>query len=226
MIFTKHSEIKGQHALFSASQNSWLRYDDDQIEQRVRNQYRTTLGTEIHEYCASQIELEHKVTSIRSLVAEIENHLYVKYKCMEDGKLRDYGMTLIRKVRDLPKEVFETAKAYINDGIGYRMTVEQPLVYSEFFFGTADAISFRDNILRIHDFKSGDAPAKIDQLLVYAAFFCLEYVIKPRDIKVELRLYQAGECVTYNPEPDEIQEIMDKIIDSNCLVEKIKAREE
>ena len=44
-----------------------------------------------------------------------------------------------------------TLSAYVNDAIGYRMNTEVVLYYSDRFFGTADAISFNNNLLRIHD---------------------------------------------------------------------------
>lgn len=225
MNFNKHSEIKGQHALFGASQNSWLRYDEDKIRERIRNQYRTALGTELHEFVAEQIVLNHKITNLRFIISGIENHIYTKYKIADDSKLSPYGMTLLKHVGTLPKEVFETARMYINDGIQYRMTVEQPLVYSEFSFGTADTISFRDNLLRISDYKSGDHPASISQLMVYAAYFFLEYAIKPRDVHTELRIYQSGEILLSEPDTEEIQEVMAKTIEVNRLAEKIKAKE-
>ena len=225
MIFNKHSDLRGQHALLSPSQNSWLRYDDEQIEARVRNQYRTALGTELHEFVASQISLSHKVTNVRNLVTGMESFLWTKYKCGDDAKLGSYGVTLIQQMCNLPKEVFETAKHYINDGIGFRMSVEQPLVYSEYCFGTADTIAFRDSKLRIHDYKSGDRPAHMDQLMIYAGLFCLEYVIKPKDIDTELRIYQAGEVLTHEPEDDELTDIIDRIVYINRFVEKYKAKE-
>src|SRR6185503_610766 len=43
---------------------------------------------------------------------------------------------------------------YVNDAIGFRMSSEQILFYSENCYGTADTICFRNNKLRIHDFKS------------------------------------------------------------------------
>ena len=227
MNWNKHSDLRGTHALFSPSQPSWLRYDDEQIQTRVRNQYRAALGTELHEFVATQILLRHKATNIRGLMSGMENYVFTKYKCLEpDSKLAGYGMVLMRQIGTLPKEVFETAKHYINDGIGYRMQVEQPLVYSEFIFGTADTISFRDGVLRIHDYKSGDGPVHMDQLIIYAALFCLEYMIKPRDIKVELRIYQAGEVVVHEPSSEELEDIMDHIINTNRYVEKLKAKEE
>ena len=80
MIWQKHSELRNQHALFSPSQNSWLRYDDVKIAERVKNQYRTALGTELHEYVASQIVMNHKVTSVRNLVMGVEN-LKIQFIC-------------------------------------------------------------------------------------------------------------------------------------------------
>ena len=77
--FNNHDDLKGKHALFSPSQSSWLRYDDEKIAERVRNQYRTTLGTEIHDFAASQIELGHKYSSVRELTKDIETYMYCKY---------------------------------------------------------------------------------------------------------------------------------------------------
>src|SRR5690349_5801605 len=51
-----------------------------------------------------------------------------------------------------------TLNLYVNDAIGYRMTPEVALKYSENAFGRADAISFRKNKLRIHDLKTGVNP--------------------------------------------------------------------
>ena len=225
MNFNKHLELRGQHALFSPSQSSWLRYDDDKIRDRIRNQYRTALGTEMHEYVAQQIVLNHKITNIRSVVSGIENYIYTKYRIAEEAKTAQFGMTLLNNIGTLPKEVFETARMYVNDGIAYRMTVEQPLVYSEFCFGTADTIAFRDNVLRISDYKSGDHPASMDQLMTYASLFFLEYTIKPRDVKTELRLYQSGEIKYEEPDSEDIQEFMSTIISVNRVAEKYKAKE-
>lgn len=105
----------------------------------------------------------------------------------------------------------QTLNRYINDAIGYRMTPEQVLYYSDNCFGTADSISFKDELLRIHDLKTGETPAKMDQLRIYASLFCLEYGIKPGEIKIELRIYQSGEVIKEKPEPEDILPIMDKI---------------
>lgn len=92
------------------------------------------------------------------------------------------------------------------------------------FSGTADAISFRNNFLRIHDLKTGKRPVHIEQLEIYAALFCLEYKIKPNDIKIELRIYQNDEILVHEPEPEEITEIMNKIVHVDNMLEKMEGR--
>lgn len=119
----------------------------------------------------------------------------------------------------------KTLNLYVNDAIGYKMSCEQPLRYSDNAFGTADAISFRQNFLRIHDLKTGITPASFRQLEVYAALFCLEYGYSPFDIKIELRIYQKDEVLTHIPEADEIQRIMDLIVDFDMKIEMLKERE-
>lgn len=100
---------------------------------------------------------------------------------------------------------------YINDAIGFRMTPEQVLYYSPRFFGTADAITFKNGILRIHDLKTGKVPAHMEQLEIYAALYCLEYGVRPADIQMELRMYQNDEVLVHNPDVADILPIMDKV---------------
>ena len=118
----------------------------------------------------------------------------------------------------------KTLYSYINDAIGYRMSTEVVLYYSDRFFGTADAISFRDGVLRIHDLKTGKV-GKIDshmeQLEVYAALFCLEYKVKPSEIMMELRVYKNDEVICHTPDPEDITDIMNKIVHLNKIIEKI-----
>ena len=119
-------------------------------------------------------------------------------------------------------ETNKTICAYINDAIGFKMSTEVVLYYSDRFFGTADAICFRDGVLRIHDLKTGEKPASIEQLEVYAALFCLEYRIKPNDIDIQLRLYQKNEVICHNPTAEVIVPIMDKIVHLNQLLERLE----
>lgn len=116
----------------------------------------------------------------------------------------------------------KTLAAYVKDGIGYKMQVEQPLYYSDNCFGTADTISFRQKMLRIHDLKTGITPTSEHQLEVYAALFCLEYNISPWDIGMELRIYQNEEVRIYIPDADTILHVMDKIISFDRRIEYLK----
>lgn len=112
----------------------------------------------------------------------------------------------------------QTLYSFVNDAIGFRMSTEVVLCYSERFFGTADAISFRKNLLRIHDLKTGKIPAHMEQLEIYAALFCLEYRYEPYNIQIELRIYQNDEIIISNPDPADIDEIMKKIVHFDELV--------
>jgi hypothetical protein len=116
----------------------------------------------------------------------------------------------------------KTLYAYVNDAIGFKMSTEVVLFYSERFFGTADSISFRDNFLRIHDLKTGKIKADMEQLEIYAALFCLEYKVKPESIGMELRLYQNDEVIYHNPTPEDIHAIMDKIVHLDQVIQTLE----
>jgi len=150
---------------------------------------------------------------------------YLGFLAAQKGtELHDFASRCITLGQKLPNQK-KTLNLFVNDAIGYKMQSEQVLYYSENCYGTADAISFRKNMLRIHDLKSGKIPAHMEQLLVYAALFCLEYRVKPNDIRMELRLYQNDEAIFHNPEADEILPIMDKIIAFDKIITKLKEQE-
>jgi len=138
--------------------------------------------------------------------------------------LHELAAKLIELGQKLPKSK-KTLNMYVNDAIGFKMKPEQVLYYSNNCFGTADAISFRNNILRIHDLKTGFTPAHMEQLLIYAALFCLEYKVKPSEIQFELRIYQNDEIAIMNPTAEDIVPIIDKIITFDKVIEKIKREE-
>jgi len=115
-----------------------------------------------------------------------------------------------------------TLNMYVNDAIGFGMTPEQVLFYSDNCFGTADTISFRKDLLRIHDLKTGEHKSSIEQLVVYAAIFCLEYGTKPGMIDIELRIYQNDEIIVHEPEPEEIIQVMDKIVSFDRRINKLR----
>lgn len=150
---------------------------------------------------------------------------YSRFQATKKGtELHDIAAKLIKHGLKQPRSK-KTFNMYVNDAIGYKMTPEQVLYYSDNCFGTADAIVFRDGLLRIHDLKTGVIPAHMEQLMIYAALFCLEYKMKPSEIDIELRLYQNDEIVYHNPEVDEIIPIMDKIITFDKLITKVKSEE-
>ena len=187
MNFVKHLKLEGLHAPLSASQSSWLRYDDDKMLEVYRSKQAAAMGSRLHAWAKETIDLGIKQPRSK-----------------------------------------KTIYAYVNDAIGFKMSTEVVLYYSDYFFGTADAISFRDGILRIHDLKtgkSGKIEDHIEQLEVYAALFCLEYKVKPGDINIELRVYKNDEVLYHNPTAEDILPIMDKIIHLNKLLEKIDNEE-
>ena len=184
MNFINHSNLEGLHAVFSPSQCNWLRYDDEKAIEVYSNKKAAELGTRLHEWAKTTIDLKLKQPRSK-----------------------------------------KTIYMYVNDAIGFKMDTEVVLYYSDRFFGTADAICFRDNILRIHDLKTGKTAVHIEQLEIYAALFCLEYKIKPTDIDIELRIYQSDDILVFNPTVEDIVPIMDKIITSDKIISKIKTEE-
>lgn len=188
MKFNNHRNLSGLHAPFTASQSSWLRYDDEKILEVYANKKAAEMGSRLHEWAAETIKLGLKQPKTKKTIC-----------------------------------------AYVNDAIGFNMETEVVLFYSERFFGTADAICFRNNTLRIHDLKTGKV-GKIEthkeQLEIYAALFCLEYRVKPGDIKFELRIYKNDDVYIWNPTAEDIAPIMDQIIHLNKLLENIDREED
>lgn len=150
---------------------------------------------------------------------------YTRFMAIQKGtKLHEFADLCITLGQKLPKSQ-KTLNLYVNDAIGFKMTTEQPLFYSDNCFGTADSISFRDDKLRIHDLKTGGTPAHMQQLEVYTSLFCLEYNFAPTDIEIELRLYQSNEVLIHVPDPLAIQNIMEKIIIFDSRINKLKSGE-
>lgn len=147
---------------------------------------------------------------------------YSRHQAALDGtKLHEFAEQCILLKQRLPRTK-KTLNMFVNDAIGYGMVPELILFYSLNCFGTADALCFKKELLRIHDYKSGKTPAKMDQLKIYAAMFCLEYKIKPGDINIELRIYQNDEILYHEPGPDEILPITDKIVTFDKIITNIQ----
>lgn len=150
---------------------------------------------------------------------------YLSFLSVQKGtRLHELASELIKLGIKLPK-THKTLNLFVNDAIGYKMESEQVLYYSPNCFGTADAISFRNNLLRIHDLKTGKIPAHFEQLQIYAALFCLEYDMKPSNINIELRIYQNDDVLVMEPEADDIVPIMDKIITADKIISKLISEE-
>lgn len=181
MNFNDHSRYEGCHSFLSASNHSWVNYDEEKLIRVYSNKLAAAKGTELHDFARKAIEL--------------------------GIKLPNNGQTL---------------SMYINDAIGYKMTPEQILFYSPNAFGTADAISFKKNKLRIHDLKTGVSDVSMVQLEIYAAFFCLEYDVNPKDIEIELRIYQSGQVMVDEPNPDNIYHLMDKIVTFDRCISELR----
>ncbi len=136
-------------------------------------------------------------------------------------RLHELAASLIQENIKLPRSK-KTLNAYVNDAIGFRMVPEQILYFSENCFGTADTICFDGKILRIHDLKTGVTATHMEQLEVYASLFFLEYDLSPKDVAMELRIYQNDEVIVHNPEVDDINFVMNRIIRSNDIINQIK----
>ena len=139
-------------------------------------------------------------------------------------RLHKLAHSLIDERVRLPEEP-KTLNMYVNDGIGFRMKTEVPLFYSVNAFGHADTISFRKMTLRISDLKTGVHEAKVKQLEIYAALFCLEYRESPFDIEMELRIYQNNLCREYIGDPDTIFRIMERIKEFDKRINLLREEE-
>lgn len=184
MKFNNHYKLNGCHAIFPASQSSWLRYDDDKAMEVYTNRKAAELGTKLHAWAKETIDLGIKQPRSK-----------------------------------------KTIYAYVNDAIGFKMDTEVVLFYSERFFGTADAISFRNNMLRIHDLKTGTGGSidkHMEQLMIYAAYFCLEYRVKPGEIDIELRVYKNDEVLVHKPTAEDILPIMDRVVQLDKMFMKLE----
>lgn len=205
MIFNEHSKLEGQHAFLGASRNSWLNYSPEQLEDAYLHSFAQEMGTTLH-------ALAKDLITYRMKVNKGDRHM-VMLPLLQAG--------VPREAIDIDW-IFPNFMAYVNDAIGFHMTPEVILFHSYNCFGTADSIAFRDDILRIHDYKSGVTPAKMEQLEIYAALFCLEYRKKPSEFQTELRIYQGNEVIVHHPESEELLDICNRIIENNNIIENIR----
>lgn len=153
---------------------------------------------------------------------KLEARFYAAKSARRGSDLHELARNAIRLGVKIDKRSNPSLATYVADALAYKMRCEQPLYYSDNCFGTADAISFRRNKLRIHDLKTGITKTSFKQLEVYAALFCLEYGIDPDSIEIELRIYQREDIDVVFPMAETIVQIMETIVDFDRQLETIK----
>lgn len=172
--FNDHKEYEGKHAFLSPSKHTWLKWDNETLLASYRNSFKQSVGTILHELAK---ELISNCQRLRK-----SDYMIIVYK-MNMYKIPPYAYDL--------NLIWDNFMRYVNDAIGFKMKAEKVVIFSPVAFGTVDTIRYDPvpKVLRIHDYKSGDTPCTIDQLMIYAAYFCLEYKQRPNEII--LRLYQT-----------------------------------
>jgi hypothetical protein len=158
-----------------------------------------------------------------------EDKLRRRYLSKQQARIGDQrhelAMDLITQRVKLPDNG-TTLSMYVNDAIGYRLTPEQHLYYSDECFGKADAVGFRNNTLRIFDLKTGLTPADMRQLLIYAGIFCFEYGQNPDQIDIVLRIYQNDAIQEMIADSAEVFMVMDRIKTQSAVIEWMRKVEE
>lgn len=212
-------DLRGKHALLAPSRaRSWatkdLAYED--LMQMIFSNYSQTVGTLLHEYAEDNIRYSIKMNKY--------DHKEVRKYLLKNRIPEQVAYEYVNRC-------FDNLMAYVNDAVNLRMDSEVVLVYSHVplieykrlginppIFGTADALKFSNNLLRIHDLKTGTTVAHMEQLETYAALWCLMNGIEPKDIDIELRIYQSGEVFTEYPQVDVIVPIMDRIVENDKML--------
>lgn len=215
MNYNRHFDLEGKHAALGASKSSWLNKNDEQLLESYSRVYIPAIGTALHDIARKHIKHGFKLS--KSSKKEI------LLSVIEDYHIPGY---VIDRAIDYDS-VFDNLSLYVNEAIGYRMVPETILYYSENCFGTADAITsldstFKNKMLRIHDLKTGKSPVHMEQLMIYAALFCLEYNTKPNEIEIELRIYQDNDILYHVPSVEDIVPIIDRIVSADRIIKQMK----
>ena len=152
---------------------------------------------------------------------KIDASIFASFSARRGTEMHELAQRAIRLGVRFP-DTNETINRYVNDCIGFRMTTEQTLFYSNNCYGTTDAISFRVQKLRIFDLKTGITKCKVTQLEIYAALFCLEYGVNPLEIEMEFRIYQNDEVQIFEGDPIEVTRIMSQIVTFDKRIEELR----
>ena len=210
MQWNDHKQLEGKHAFLGASNFHWVNWNDQIFENRYYSQFSTTIGTAIH-------ALAHDCILNRTKLNKHDRHLI---------EITLYHAYIPKDAYD-PDDILMNLIPFVNDAIGYHMSSEILLYYNNYCFGTCDAISFseKERILRIHDLKTGTTTAHMEQLLIYAALFCLEYHKNPHQFKTELRIYQNFNIVVEEPDANDIETFMNLIQERSKTIMSYLERE-
>ena len=210
MQWNDHKQLEGKHAFLGASNFHWVNWNDQIFENRYYSQFSTTIGTAIH-------ALAHDCILNRTKLNKHDRHLI---------EITLYHAYIPKDAYD-PDDILINLIPFVNDAIGYHMSSEILLYYNNYCFGTCDAISFseKERILRIHDLKTGTTTAHMEQLLIYAALFCLEYHKNPHQFKTELRIYQNFNIVVEEPDANDIETFMNLIQERSRTIMSYLERE-
>lgn len=199
----------GSHAILSPSKSSWTNYDNqDKLYDLVCSTYAQEIGTLLHKL--AEVAIKYKVR-----IPKVAARPMILLWLLANGIPRG----IINVDKYVPNFV-----SYVNDAIGFDMEPEVVLKVSDNAFGTADAIRFNEKKmqLRIHDYKSGVTKPCLRQLEIYAAYFCMEYNIKPKDIQIELRIYWQEEIIVGLPTPADIVPLIERTIESDKFIKNLK----
>ena len=211
--YNDHRKLEGKHAYLGCSQYAWENRSEDQLINLYYSKFASEIGTALHAFAQECINQRIKLR-------KTDDHM-IDYYLQVIHPLKT-GIIIPKGAYD-SKMLIETVALFINDAIGFRMDSEVVLAYNEeFAFGTSDAFvcDERTKTIRVHDLKTGTIPAKMTQLLLYAAQYCLEYRKNPHDYKFELRIYQCGSIIEYFPMSDEVKEHMQKIVYATDVLDK------
>jgi len=156
----------------------------------------------------------------------LETRYRAKLAAQHGTEMHEFAAQCIRHKQRL-EETGQTLNTYVNDSIGYRMTPEVVLFHSMDAFGTADAITDRDEFLKISDLKTGIGETSFRQLETYAAFYCLEYKKNPAKLAgMEFRIYQNDEVKFMEGDPLVITQLMEHTKICSAHIARLRAEAE
>ena len=207
MEWNDHHKLEGQHAFLGASKPQWTKWDNDTLVARFNSSHAADVGTAVHALAKDLIKAHIRLTEYDMKLVD-----YAVYKSVPKAYPMGYNTV----------SIFKTLMPYVNDAIGFHMSPEVILYYSDNCFGTTDAIFYdeKKRLLRTHDLKTGVLPVHDEQLYIYNALFCLEYRKDPKDMMFSDRFYKCGEVKELNPTPKEIRKYMDLIISDDAFISK------